>query len=48
MKKYLIPVVAIGCITLLEIIALVKGVDGIVLSLAIGLIGGVLGNGIKK
>lgn len=43
MSKYLIPIIAIGCITVLEAIALFKGIDGTILSLSFASIGGIIG-----
>jgi len=43
MKRYLVPVIAILCITSLEGIALVKGIDGMLLASSIGGIGVIVG-----
>ncbi|MBA7542171.1 hypothetical protein ES705_34490 [subsurface metagenome] len=47
MNKYIIPLTALGCITLLESIALFKGLNGTLLSLSLASIGGVLGYCLK-
>lgn len=43
MKKYIVPMTAIICIGALEGIALVKGIDGMLLASAIGGIGVIVG-----
>lgn len=43
MKKYLVPMTAILCIASLEGIALIKGIDGMLLATAIGGIGVIVG-----
>ena len=47
MNKYIIPLVALGVIGLLESIALLKGFNGTLLSLAYVAIGSVLGYCLK-
>lgn len=48
MKKTLIPVIAIGAITLLETIALFIGMNGTMFGLSLTLIGGLAGYEIKS
>jgi hypothetical protein len=46
--KYLTPIIAIVCVTIIEVVALVNGFDGALLGLSMTVIGGICGYEIKK
>lgn len=43
MRKHIVTIVAIVCITILEAIALIRGIDGAVFSTIVGVIAGLGG-----